>query len=169
MKEQRGCRDHSGPVRQFPPPDPVSGKPYGVEKHPASEKTLLLPSPYQDGESRGIRWKLTQQRVEIEGLRKHREIPIGRARPFRPGTVPIQLDAVLIGIAKVDSLAHSVVARSLERDSGIHTTTQRIGQSRSRRIKNGQMVKPRGPCGRRGATKAFPCIEPDVMVITAGR
>ena len=64
---------------------------------------------------------LPQQIVEIEPLREHRQRPVRRARPLFLGPVPIQLDAVLVGIAQIKRLADAVVAGAVERNSGLIT------------------------------------------------
>ena len=46
--------------------------------------------------------------------REHRQTAVGRARPFCLWPVPIQLDAVLVGVAKVKSLTHAMIAGTVE-------------------------------------------------------
>src|SRR5664280_3628336 len=61
-----------------------------------------------------------------------------------------------------------MVGRAFERNPGSLQTAQRIGQRGTRRIKDGQMVEPGGPRGRRISAQALPRIETDMVVITAG-
>src|SRR5664279_2175456 len=61
---------------------------------------------------------LPQQILEIEPVRKHGERAVLLARPLLFGPVPIQLDAVLVGIAQVQRLADAVIAGAVQCDAG---------------------------------------------------
>ena len=112
---------------------------------------------------------LPEQILEIQPLREHRQRSIRRARPFLLRPVAVELDAVLVGIAQIQRLADAVVAGAVKLDAGLDHAIQRIRQRRARRIENGGVKQPGGARRRRMAAFAFPGVEPDVMVIAAGR
>src|SRR5438034_10939055 len=59
---------------------------------------------------------LAEQPFEVERTREHLDAVV-RARPFRFRAVPVELDAVAIGIRQVDRLADAVVARARQTDA----------------------------------------------------
>ena len=64
-----------------------------------------------------LRFTFPHQIIQIELAREHRQRSIRLARPFRLRAVPVQLDAVLVGIAQVQRLADAVVAGAVELDA----------------------------------------------------
>ncbi len=70
---------------------------------------------------------------------------------------------------QIKRFAHAVIARAIKRDPGGNETTERIGQRRSSRIKNGEVIKACRPRRRRACSFALPRIQADVMMIAAGR
>ena len=56
-----------------------------------------------------------EEGIEVEPLGHHGELARRRSRPVRLGPVPVELDAILVGIAQVERLADAVVARAVER------------------------------------------------------
>src|ERR1019366_5776643 len=57
----------------------------------------------------------------------------------------------------------------VERDRGDDQPAQRVGQKPPGRVENGGMVKA-GGAGRRGrAAQALPGVEPEMVVVAAGR
>ena len=62
-----------------------------------------------------------------------------------------------------------MVAGAVELDAGLDQPAERIGERRARRIEDGDMVEPgRAGSGRRAAF-ALPGVQPDVVMIAAGR
>ena len=114
-------------------------------------------------------FSLPEQILQIQPLREHRQRSVRRARPFFLRPVAIELDAVLVGITQIERLADAVVAGAIKLDAGLDHAIQRIRQRRARRIENGGVKQPGGIRRRRMAAFAFPGVEPDVMVIAAGR
>ena len=112
---------------------------------------------------------LPQQIVQIEPLGEHRERAVGGARPLLLRPVPIELDAVLVGIAQIQRLADAVIAGAVELDAGADHAMQRVRQRRAGRIQDRGVEQPGGAWRRRMAAFAFPGVQPDVMVIAAGR
>jgi hypothetical protein len=78
---------------------------------------------------------LSQQTVEIERSGEHGQSPIRQMRPLLARTIPIQFYTVLVRIAQVKSLAHSVIGRTIERDAGAYDSPKRITQFGAGRIK----------------------------------
>ena len=68
-----------------------------------------------------LRLPLPQQILEIQPLREHRQRAVRRARPFFLRPVPIEFDAVLVGIAQIKRLADAVVAGAVELDAGLRS------------------------------------------------
>jgi len=110
-----------------------------------------------------------EQAPQVEVARVHRELAVGRARPLFLRPVPVKLDAVLVGIAQVERLADAVIGSAVERNLRLDQTAQRIAQRRAGRIEDREMVQAGRALGRRRAAAALPGVEPDVMMITAGR
>ena len=100
---------------------------------------------------------------------KHRKLSIRRVRPLLPRTINIELHSVAIGIAQVKRLAHAMIGSTLKPDTGCNQPLERICQGRSCGIDDCMMIKPSCAERRRCAVQAFPCIQSNVMVITAGR
>jgi hypothetical protein len=74
----------------------------------------MAPLFARDGTARGwSHFPLPQQILEIEPVGVHRQRAIRRARPLLLWAIPIQLDAVLVGIAQ---LKREVAKLKAERD-----------------------------------------------------
>ena len=82
--------------------------------------------------------------------------------------VPIEFDAVVVGVAQVKRFADAVVGGAFERNSCGDQPAERVGQRRARRVEDREMVEAGGAGLRRLAAAAFPSVEADVMVIAAG-
>ena len=63
-------------------------------------------------------------------------------------TVPVQLDAVAVGVAQVERLAHAVVAGAVERDAGVDQPAQRVGERGAGGVEDREVVEA-GRAGRR--------------------
>ena len=57
------------------------------------------------------------------------------------GQVPIQLDAVAVGIAEVQRLGDTVVGRAVELDAPLDQPAQRVRQARAIRVANRRVVQ----------------------------
>ena len=86
----------------------------------------------------------------------------------RLGPIPVELDAVLVGIAQVERLADAVVAGAVERDAGRDQPAQRVGQRRACRIEDREVEQPGRARAAAAAAVALPGVEPDMVVIAAG-
>jgi hypothetical protein len=53
--------------------------------------------------------QLREQAIHIERAGDHRESPVDGTRPLLPGAVPVQLDAVVVGVAQVQGLGDAMV------------------------------------------------------------
>ena len=80
---------------------------------------------------------------------EHLQPAPGSRRPLFTGTIPAELDAILVGIAQVERLTHAVVGCAVELDARSQEASQRIGQLSPRGIKNGEMKKASAPTRRR--------------------
>src|SRR5215211_926791 len=112
---------------------------------------------------------LLQQIAEIEPPREHCELAVPRARPLRQRAIPVELDAVVVGIAEVKRLADPMVGGAFEWNFCIDQSTQRVTQSRARWIENRQMIEAGGAGRGRCAAAAFPGVETNMMVVVASR
>ena len=90
-------------------------------------------------------------------------------RPSFLGAIPIELDAVLVGIAQIERFRDPVVAGAVERDAGRDQPAQRIGELGPRRIEDGEMVEAGRAGRRRLPAGALPGVQPDMVMIAAGR
>ena len=59
---------------------------------------------------------MLEQFIQVERLGDHRELSLPRAWPFGFGAIPVELDAVAVGIAEVERLADAVVGGAFERN-----------------------------------------------------
>src|SRR5688572_14873914 len=64
-----------------------------------------------------LRLCIREQTVEIERAREHSQSAISGMRPLVVWPIPIELDAVFIGITEVKRFAHTVVGRPIEVDT----------------------------------------------------
>src|SRR5205823_4152292 len=69
-----------------------------------------------------------QQIVKVHGVADHGERTIGIAWPLVAGAIPVELQAVAVGVAEVEGFADAVVGGAVERDAGADETAKRIGQ-----------------------------------------
>ena len=114
-----------------------------------------------------FRWRFFEKGVEIEGAGEHGEGAGGGAGPGFLGAVPIEFDAVAIGVAKVKSFADAVIRGAFEGDSSFDEAAQGVGEFGASGIKNGEMIKASGASGRWRSAGAFPGVEANMMVIAA--
>ena len=84
-------------------------------------------------------------------------------------TIPVEFDPVFVRVPEVKSLAHTVVRGAIERNARSPEANQGVRKFSARWIEDCEMIKPGRSWGRRRTAKAFPSIEADVMMITAGR
>ena len=96
-------------------------------------------------------------------------LPLAVLGPVRLRPVPVELDAVLIGIAQVERLADPVVARAVELDAGRDQPPQRVRQGGPGRVEDRGVEQPRGAGRGRLAAEALPGVEADMVVVAAGR
>ena len=61
---------------------------------------------------------LLEQCDQIERRGEHRKLAVGAARPLFARTIPIKLDAVVVGIAQIKRFAYAVIGGTLERNVG---------------------------------------------------
>src|SRR6267378_7538212 len=103
-------------------------------------------------------WRFGKQIVQIESSSEHLNFTLAVSGPEVLRPVPIKFDAILIRIAQVESLAHAVVARTIELDLRSQQPAKRVGQSSPCRIEDREIVKA-GCTGRRRRTAAtFPRV-----------
>lgn len=88
--------------------------------------------------------------------------------PCLEGPVPIELDAVAVRIAQIESLAYAMVRGALERNGKVEQPLERLGQGRAGRVAKGDVVESGGARRRRRAALRLPGVQADVMVIPAG-
>src|SRR6516225_3694715 len=106
------------------------------------------------------------QRVQVEPLPAHLQAPVGGDRPLLAGFVAVELYAVLIEVAQVQRLAHTVIACAIEGDARRQHAPQGITERRTRRIENRQVIEA-GAAGRWWRTPgALPGVERYVVMIT---
>src|ERR1700693_1069533 len=106
-----------------------------------------------------------EQPLEVEVPAAERQVTFGVARPLVFGTVPGQLEAVLVRVAQVERLVGAVVVHAVERPVGRHQPAQRVAERGPGRVANGDVVQPsRAGRGWR-ATFGFPRVEAKVVVI----
>src|SRR5207237_6388556 len=104
------------------------------------------------------RLDLLQQPLQIQWLRKHRQLSLSRARPLLSRAVPIKFHSVSIRIAQIQSLTDAMIGSAFQWNPCFDELAQSVGKLGSRRIKNGQMIKPCSARGWRFAALTFPRV-----------
>ena len=91
-------------------------QPVGATRRPmtGSAKQSIAPLVMTDGS----RLPLAQQFLKVQPLREHRKRAIRRARPLLLRPVPVEFDAVLVGVAQIQRFADAVIAGAVELDAG---------------------------------------------------
>lgn len=111
---------------------------------------------------------LSQEVSEVEGARDHGEFASRCFGPLGLGFVPVEFDAVLVGVAKVESLAHAVVGCAVEWNLGGQETAEGVSEVGAGRVEDRRVIKAGVPGRGRGGAEAFPRVESDVVMIPAG-
>lgn len=108
-----------------------------------------------------------EERIEVKEAGVHGELAGGVAGPLLGCAVTIQLDAVAVGIAKVERFAHAVVGRALELKASGPDASEGVGERGAGGVEDGDVEESRR--ARRGwlAAPALPGIQADVVVIAA--
>src|SRR5262249_58069217 len=98
---------------------------------------------------------------DIEGAVDELELAIRGTRPFRRRQVAVELDAVAVGIAQVEGLAHAVVGGAFERDAGAAQALERVRERAAVRVADRDVIEPGRPGRGRRSAQALPGVEPD--------
>jgi hypothetical protein len=99
---------------------------------------------------------LLQQVIEIERLVDHGQLSVGVSRPIFWRPVTIEFKAATIRVAKIQRFGNAMVRSSIKRNASVQKSTQRIGQCRTRWIKDCEVVEPRRSARRRCTAAALP-------------
>ena len=106
--------------------------------------------------------------AEVECAGEHGEVAAAVARPLVAGPVPVELDAVSIWIAKVESLADAVIGGAIEWDMGAIETKQGIREGGAGGVDESEVVEA-GRAGRRWrAAKLSQVLRPRWWWVAAG-
>lgn len=108
-----------------------------------------------------------EEGLEVEGAGEHGELAGGVFGPVGFGAVPVEFDAVLVGIAKVEGFADAVVGGAVEGDIGRNEALEGGGKFGLGREKDGEVIEAGGAGWGWFAASAFPGVERDVMVVAA--
>jgi hypothetical protein len=110
---------------------------------------------------------LFEKSFKVEPPGHHREAAIVIARPFGLGSVAVEFNAILVGIAQIERFAYPVIGGAVEPYAIGGETAERIGKIATARIEDCDVIKAGGAGWRRRAALAFPGVEPDVVMIAA--
>lgn len=99
----------------------------------------------------------------------HGQLALGIQGPLVPGPVPIEFYAVAIGVIQVDGLRDAMVRGAGKGVFLIYQSADDGGKIFSFRVKDGGMKETGRLVGGRRLALAQPGIQPDMMVIAAGR
>jgi len=83
--------------------------------------------------------------------------------------VAVELDAIPVGVAKVERLADAVVRRTLQLNAGALEPAQGVPEQGAGRIEDRHVIKSGRAGRRRTAAEALPRVEPEMVVVAAGR
>ena len=95
-------------------------------------------------------------------------VPAAVAGPLVSGAVPVELDAVLVGVAEVEGFADAVVGGAVEGDAGGDEAAEGVGEVGAGGVEDGEVVEAGGAGRGRLAAEALPGVEADVVVVAAG-
>jgi len=84
------------------------------------------------------------------------------------GFVPVELYAVVVGVVEVEGFADAVVGGAVEFDLGIDESAEGIAELRARGVEDGGVIEAGSAGRRRVSVEAFPGVEADVVVVSAG-
>lgn len=90
----------------------------------------------------------------------HPETAVRSARPFAFGTVAVQLNAVAVGVAKVDRLAYAMIRCALECNAVLEDVTHGRCEGGAVGKQDREVVKPRVPGGGGGARRPAQVFSP---------
>ncbi len=71
-------------------------------------------------------WLGGQQIRQTESSRRHRQRPVGVARPLGCGAIPVEFNAVLVRIAQIERFPDAVIRRAIEGDASGQKPAQRV-------------------------------------------
>ena|SRR5688572_11720633 len=110
----------------------------------------------------------SKEGLEIQSSGEHRERPVRVARPMVTWAVPIEFEPITVRVAKVNCFTDAVVGCAVEANTMPQQPAHGVGEIRPRRIKDGRMIQAGRTRRCRLATCAFPRVEPNVMMVSAG-
>jgi hypothetical protein len=90
-------------------------------------------------------------------------------RPLVHRAVPRQLEVVAVGVGEVHGLVGAVIGELAQRDARRLQPAHGVGEPRPGRIVERDVVEARHAVGLRAAAGGLPGVEPQVVVIAAGR
>ncbi len=112
--------------------------------------------------------RFAEEAFEVEAAGVHGEIAFDVVGPEIARAIPVEFDAVVVGIAEVDGFADAVVGGAFERDFCGEDAAKSGGEFGARGVDDRGVVEAGGAGGRRIAAETFPRVEADVMVVAAG-
>jgi hypothetical protein len=110
---------------------------------------------------------LREQFFEVERFGDYGEIALRGARPFGFGAVPVELDAIAVGVAKIECLADAVIGSAFEPNVGVDQAAKGVGEFGACGIDDREVIEAGGAGRGRGAAMALPGIEADVVMVAA--
>jgi len=87
------------------------------------------------------RRRRVEERLEIERICDHGQVPSWVTWPGFSRAIAIQFDAIAIRIAEVEGLAHSMIGGAIQVNSRIHETPQGVRQRLAIGIADRDMVQ----------------------------
>jgi len=111
---------------------------------------------------------ISKQAIEVEWPRIHGETSVRHPRPLLRRSIPIELDAILVGIPQIQGLADAVIRRAVQHDTRGGDAAKSVGKLGPGRIEDREMVQARASGRRRRAPTTLPGVQPDMVMITAG-
>ena len=106
--------------------------------------------------------------LDVEGSTEHCEVTGGVFRPLAFEAIPVELYAVVVGVVEVEGFADAVVGGAVKSNVGRQESAKCIRERGARGIENGEVIETGGAGRGRGAAEAFPGIEANVMMVSAG-
>src|SRR5580704_11246787 len=117
----------------------------------------------------GGNWgRFAEEAFEVEAAGVHGEIAFDVVGPEVARAIPVEFDAVVVGVAEIDGFANAVVGGAFEGNFCGEDAAKGGGEFRARGVDDGGVVEAGGARWRRVAGETFPGVQADVMVIAAG-
>jgi probable F420-dependent oxidoreductase len=119
--------------------------------------------------SGGVRLGLGQEVVEVEIAEDRNETAASGPRPLFDRSVPCELEVVAVGIGEIDGFVRAVIRQLPQWNARALQPPHRVSETCARGVVERDVVQSGDPIRLRPAAGRLPGVEPEVVVVAAGR